>query len=272
MSGDWIKMRCNLWDDPRISRLVEMTDSSEAAVIGALYWIWATADQHTEDGHMPGLTLRQVDRKTGVPGFAAALVDIGWMTDGPQGVVIQKFEEHNGTSAKRRCAESRRKMSARDADNTRTGSGQVADGMQTTSAPREEKIREEIQDPPTPGGVAPPRPEKAPRPAKRCPESFAIGADMARSMRDECPGVDIDAETRKFRDHTFSTARSDWLATWRNWIRGAAERLPQARASPPRVSAAALAMAAANPSIAAPHLRQQLPHFEVFDVAAVRLD
>ena len=79
MSGDWIKMRGNLWDDPRVSALVDATDSSEAAVVGALYWLWASADQHSEDGVMPGLSVRQIDRKTGVPGFAAALETIGWI-------------------------------------------------------------------------------------------------------------------------------------------------------------------------------------------------
>ena len=50
-------------------------------------------------------------------------------------------------------------------------------------------------------------------------------AQMAR----EFPLIDLKAETAKFRDHTFSTARSDWPATWRNWIRNAK---PPARASP----------------------------------------
>lgn len=79
MVGDWIKMRSNLWDDPRIARLVDLTDSSEAAVIGGLYWLWATADLHTADGFMPGLSCRQIDRKTGVLGLGQALVDIGWI-------------------------------------------------------------------------------------------------------------------------------------------------------------------------------------------------
>ena len=77
MAGDWIKMRGNLWDDPRVAKLCDLTGQAEAAVVGALYWLWATADQHTEDGSMPGLTLRQIDRKTGVQGFAAGLVQIG---------------------------------------------------------------------------------------------------------------------------------------------------------------------------------------------------
>lgn len=102
MAGDWIKMRGNLWDDPRVSALVDATDTSEATVVGALYWLWATADQHTEDGLMPGLTLRQIDRKTGVQGFGEALCGIGWIVAEDAGVRIVKFEEHNGASAKKR--------------------------------------------------------------------------------------------------------------------------------------------------------------------------
>ena len=114
MAGDWIKMRGNLWDDPRVSRLCDLTDQSEAAIVGALYWLWATADQHTEDGVMPGLTLRQIDRKTGVQGFGAALCQIGWLEDNPDGVRIVNFEDHNGTSAKRRCTDAQRKANGRN--------------------------------------------------------------------------------------------------------------------------------------------------------------
>lgn len=108
MAGDWIKMRGNLWDDPRVARIVDMTDSSEAAVIGALYWLWATADQHTEDGLMLGLTLKSIDRKTGVIGFAEALCAVGWITDQPEGIRIVNFIEHNGSSAKNRLETAKR--------------------------------------------------------------------------------------------------------------------------------------------------------------------
>jgi len=143
MAGDWIKMRSNLWDDPRIAALVEFTGTSEAAVVGALYWLWATADQHTEDGHLPGLTLGQIDRKTGVAGFGAALVRIGWMLEVSDGVMLSDFDQHNGQSAKRRCAEAQRKASVRNvsashADKTRTKPGQKT----PSCGAREEKRRD----------------------------------------------------------------------------------------------------------------------------------
>jgi hypothetical protein len=145
MAGDWIKMRSNLWDDPRVARIVDATDTSEAAVVGALYWLWATADQHTEDGVLSGMSLRALDRKTGVQGFGAALVAIGWLAEHSEGVQVVRFEEHNGKSAKRRCSESVRKMSARDADKTQTSDGQKEDDAPQSCAPRErEREREEV--------------------------------------------------------------------------------------------------------------------------------
>ena len=171
MAGDWIKMRGNLWDDPRVGRLVDMTDTSEAAVVGGLYWLWSTADQHTEDGVMPGLSLKQIDRKTGIPGLGQALCDIGWLADHPEGVRIIKFEEHNGQSAKRRASDAQRKanvrnVSASEADNERTD----GDDSQTDCGAREreekEKRREEEKAKAKASAAPKPRkPAKTPLPA-----------------------------------------------------------------------------------------------------------
>lgn len=122
MAGDWIKMRGNLWDDPRIAKICDLTDQSEAAVVGGLYWLWAAADQHSEDGVMPGLSISSINRKTGIKGFGDALLAIGWIADHPDGICIVRFEEHNGSSAKRRCSDAQRKasvrsLSASEADN-----------------------------------------------------------------------------------------------------------------------------------------------------------
>lgn len=95
-------MRGNLWDDPRVSKLCDLTDQPEAMVVGALYWLWSMANQHTADGLLPGLSLRQLDRKTGVQGFGAAMVAIGWLVECEEGLTICRFEDHNGTTTKKR--------------------------------------------------------------------------------------------------------------------------------------------------------------------------
>lgn len=167
MAGDWIKMRGNLWDDPRVAKMVDMTDSSEAAIVGALYWLWATADQHTEDGIMEGLTLRGIDRKTGVKGFGDALVAIGWVADHPDGVRIIDFEKHNGTSAKKRCATAKRVSVYRTGNDDVTQQALQDEHESVTSAlAREEKRREENNNTPLPpdggGGVVFPNPKPKP--------------------------------------------------------------------------------------------------------------
>ena len=162
MAGDWIKMRSNLWDDPRVSRICDLTDQIEAPVVGALYWLWAMADQHTEDGILPGLTLRQIDRKTGIPGVGDALVEVGWLADHPEGVRITRFEEHNGSSAKKRIQTAKR-VAIHKAGNAEVTHGALAKTPDSVSSalPREEERREEI--PPTNvGGDAPRKRSAAP--------------------------------------------------------------------------------------------------------------
>ncbi len=140
MAGDWIKMRSNLWDDPRVARLCDLTDCGEATVIGGLYWLWSAADQHTEDGFMLGLSVGQINRKTGIAKFAESLEAIGWIVSKEDGILIVNFNDHNGVSAKRRASEARRKAgsrkaSASDADKSRTKSGHHA----------ELEVREELE-------------------------------------------------------------------------------------------------------------------------------
>ncbi len=155
MAGDWIKMRSNLWDDPRVARLVDLTDSSEAAVIGGLYWLWATADQHTADGFMPGLSCRQIDRKTGVAGLGQALVDIGWIENHTDGVLIVNFEDHNGASAKKRAQTAKRVANHRSGNAAETPSDDSSNAPSVTGAlarEREEKEEEIPPNPPCQGG------------------------------------------------------------------------------------------------------------------------
>jgi hypothetical protein len=148
MAGDWIKMRNNLWDDPRVSNLCDLTGLPEAMVVGGLYWLWASADEHSEDGHMPGLSVGGIDRKTGCKGLGAGLLSIGWIEETPDGLTLLRFDEHNGKSAKRRCLDAQRKAndrnpSASDADNERNDDGQISDNC----GAREEKRREEEKKP-----------------------------------------------------------------------------------------------------------------------------
>jgi hypothetical protein len=230
MAGDWIKMRSNLWHDPRIAGICDMTEASEATVIGALFWLWSAADQHTEDGVMPGLSLRQINRKTGVAGFGEALCAIGWIADHPEGVRIIKFEEHNGTSAKKR-AETAKRVALHRASNA----GSVTENAQKgTSALARERERERVREDKKGGDAR----------ASRLPTDVVLTDLWREFCKTERPDLDPASTFAMFRDYWTAKPgkegnKLDWLATWRNWVRsqhqrpapGAAQRATQ-RAAP----------------------------------------
>src|SRR5690606_8558553 len=123
---------------------------------------------------------------------------------------------------------------------------------------REEKRREEKNNT-TQANASVADKQRAPK-KQRGPEFAPDDLEVTREMRQwalmEHPGVDVPAQTRAFRDHEFAKAYTDWVKTWRNWIRRAHTNAPNARGSPSRPpTQAALTMAQACPSLAAPHLR-----------------
>lgn len=78
-------------------------------------------------------------------------------------------------------------------------------------------------------------PQAAPKKKKRghrLPEGWMPGGDLVQTMNAECPQIDQQAEHRKFCDYWTAQAgargvKLDWNATYRNWIRNAAERAPK---------------------------------------------
>ena len=135
-------MRADLWGDPRVSRLCEMTGSGTATVIGALYWLWSTADQHADaDGMLRILSLRGIDHGTGIPDFGRALELIGWIDECTNGVLIMRFDEHGSDAAKKRAMSQKRKEKQRCHAPGVTEVGQKQDISMTTARQKEASSR-----------------------------------------------------------------------------------------------------------------------------------
>jgi hypothetical protein len=62
--------------------------------------------------------------------------------------------------------------------------------------------------------------------------SFAVDESMRTWAAEKAPEVDLTAETEKFVDYWLGRGKAmkDWAATWRNWIRRAAQDLDARRA------------------------------------------
>ena len=240
MAGDWIKMRDNLWSDPRVTRLCDIVEKGKATVIGGLYWLWSNADQHSVDGALPALTLKGIDRETGIRGFGKALTDpkVRWLEDGPDGVTIPRFDEHNGASAKERAEgqkrkanyrartgqvskESRDKGPADDGTSVPQQTGQTRDNCEA----REEKRREEL------------KPPSNTTPATGCsigPAEPPAGAAPADAGQDEpqpqaVPRAEVEAHVDRLRaglpvgSGAYDTAAILWATLHANGCKGTAQ-------------------------------------------------
>jgi hypothetical protein len=164
MAGDWIKMRVELWDHPKIVRLASALKADRTAVVGALFRTWALADQYSTDGYIDGYSGEVLDAAVGIGGWAASLAQVGWLVVGPDGISIPRFEEHNGQSAKRRAQDADRKRAVRKM------SASEADGERTECGP--EKRRED-------GSV---RPFVATEHADEWPEARRLAREAARKL------------------------------------------------------------------------------------------
>lgn len=218
MAGEWIKVRTNLWNDPRVSQLCDQTKSPEAMIVGGLYWLWATADEHTESGLMPGLSIGAIDRKTGIAGFGAALVDIGWVLETAAGIQLVRFDEHNGASAKQRAQTAKRVANHKNKGPV-TQENEIANAHTVTDAlPREEKRREE-EDKKEPKAKS-----KASATGTRLPADWRPTDADIEYCKTERPDLRPSLVATNFYDYWIAKAgaagrKLDWSATWRMWVR-----------------------------------------------------
>ena len=140
MAGDWIKMRIELQTHPKVFRMVSALKADRLRVIGGLHVAWSIFDTHSADGVLHGYTCDAMDAVIGWSGFTQAMVDVGWASiNEEQSLVMPRFDEHNGKSAKRRANDVERKRSSRVSGDVREMSASEAD----KSVTREEKRREE---------------------------------------------------------------------------------------------------------------------------------
>lgn len=156
MAGDWIKMRIDLQTHPKVFRMVSALQADRLRIIGGLHVAWSIFDTHSSDGVLVGYTVDAMDAVVGWPGFTQAMIDVEWAAVGGDGsLVMPRFDEHNGASAKRRANDSERKRNDRK-NSVRNLSASDADSLRT----REEKRREEKRQDQKHGADAPGKPGK----------------------------------------------------------------------------------------------------------------
>lgn len=212
MAGDWLKMTHALPEKPEVLEIAGRTSLSRFDVVGRLFILWRWFDTNTVDGNARGVTKVTLNAclfgDGDVTNFVSAVIDARWLTVSDDGISVVKFDSHISESAKTRGQTAKRVAKSKANAGNAEGNGKSV----TKTVPREEKRREDIKPP-----------SEVRRATKKCPTDFEITEDMRTWAALECPTVDVAKATAAFRDYTFKTSRSDWPATWRNWLRKDAE-------------------------------------------------
>jgi hypothetical protein len=177
MGTDWIKMRTDLYRDPKVCVMADHLaepDGQLAAhvnqrcqcdmtvtrnvmrnvVVGALVTVWGVmrhrGKRYGDDLVMRGVTLAVLDDISDLPGFGEAMHAVGWVQQDENGIVFPRFfEELNhdpGSDARQKNAERQRRYREKCNALRNVTVAQRSDVEKS----REEKSREEKEEPPIP--------------------------------------------------------------------------------------------------------------------------
>jgi hypothetical protein len=214
MAGDWIKMRTDLYRDPKVCVITDALLSRNGdvtryvtgdvtrvtrclvrnAVVGALVSVWGVARQRgrrqDDDLILSGCALAVLDDIADMPGFGEAMQAVGWVFHTADGVVLPGFfNEYNEDPKSKSATRQKQYRDRKKAERYVTGDvtryvTRDADGDVTRDdllRPREEKRREEKSKdteeentPPPAGGGAPAKTKPAAKPPAPSPESVPI--------------------------------------------------------------------------------------------------
>lgn len=148
MAGDWIKVEASTPEKPEVYAVAEMLGIEPEHAFGCLCIIWIWADQQTIDGNAASVTKMLVDRKTGVKGFAEAMIKVGWLEQCDEGLRFVNFDRHNGQTAKKRAVTAKRvakhkqeKRHSNESGNDK-GNAKSVTAESESALPREEKRRD----------------------------------------------------------------------------------------------------------------------------------
>ena len=205
--------------------------------------LWAIAGswcgQQLTDGKVPDYMLKEWGA---TPATIKALVDSGLWHEIGGTFEFHKWDEYQPSkqdvSAEREAKRERmRNLRAKRKEQKSQDSGEKEGLLPSTTPHSAENVRN--PDPTRPDPIAKAIEEEAtqapPKPSKRghrIPEDWLPDRELVQKLQQECPGVDQQLEHRKFMDYWKAQPgakglKLDWEATWRNWVRRAAERAPQ---------------------------------------------
>lgn len=223
MAGDWIKLEKCSPNKPEVMRLARLWGVSQDAAFGALtrFWIWI--DDACVDGLVDGVASHEVDAMMRFEGFAQGLKAVGWLDidDAKPCIKIPNFGKHNSETSKKRALTSDRQARWR---------ANHVDAHVDAQALPEKKRKENITTTTRADALAvarPAKPSAVNASGTRLDPLWTLPIEWlewALGERPDWTSVEAERVALVFRDHWHAKPgkegrKTDWLATWRNWVR-----------------------------------------------------
>lgn len=114
MPEPWLKIEHSLPDKAEVIAMAAALGIDQDAVAGKCLRVWAwwseNADRRGDGQECNALPVTKsfLDRHTACPGFATAMMTVGWLVGVDGALAIPNFDRHNGTTAKSRASTARR--------------------------------------------------------------------------------------------------------------------------------------------------------------------
>lgn len=220
MAGDWIPMRNDLIDDPAVIAIAHSLGMDEYAVVGRLHRLWSWANKHLTTGNAHGVTSEWLDRYVSSPGFAAAMLNAGWLRSRTDGIEFPHFDRWNSQSGKQRALTARRVAVHKLKGNAPGNAPSVSDAL-----PTEQNRREMKEDPPIPPSGGSRRRGKKPA----AEEHPLFAGFWASYPRKEARGKAAEAFARLNPDESLFAAMMAALERqkgWPRWVKDGGEFIP----------------------------------------------
>lgn len=220
-----------------------------AGPLGCIYlFLWTAANR--SDGDLSGLSDEDIelaiDWAGEEGGFVAAMVEVGFLDGVESARQIHDWAEHNPWAAGAEARSEKSRWAALCKQHGRQEAARmmpeyakrIEDSCQKVPAAVPESASgtplAELGSAPSPClSVSLPSPspkaERSPT-GSRLPADWKPDAELTLWTARNVPSVNVGIEAEKFRDYWHGKAgkdgrKADWPATWRNWVRRAAERV-----------------------------------------------
>ena len=111
----WIKVRYDLHKVRETLQLAALLGINQYEAAGHLLAFWTWVDAEIEDGAIKGCQHHAViDGIAGRIGFAAAMIEVGWLVLDGEKVYIPNWDRYLGAAAKRRAVDAKRQQAHRN--------------------------------------------------------------------------------------------------------------------------------------------------------------